>query len=100
MSSGMTTRADVIRLAASQIGVTERTGRNDVLYADYWGITGYSWCFAFVQWVFDQLGARLPHQSMYCPYGITWARDNGQSIERGGAPAPGDIVFFTWDMAG
>lgn len=79
-------------------------GSNNVVFSRDWGIVGQSWCFAFVQscfWYADPSpSGKLPHQSMYCPYGIQWARDNGQAIEVGqGDPLPGDVVFFSWDMA-
>ncbi len=94
----MTSRGDLLAYAASQLGTYERTGQNDVLYADYWGITGYSWCYAYVQWCFTTLGIALPFITMYVPAGVAWSRDNWQTVERGGAPQPGDIVHFTWDM--
>lgn len=79
----------------------EPDGSNNVEFSRDWGIVGQSWCFAFVQSCFyyadPSPSGALPHQSMYCPYGIQWARDNGQAIEIGGSPAPGDIAFFTWD---
>lgn len=96
----MTTTIDsLMARAASQIGTMERTGNNDVLYADYWGITGYSWCYAFVQWCFDTDNARLPYITMYVPAGVAWCRNNFENIERGQAPQRGDIVHFTWSMA-
>jgi hypothetical protein len=94
-----TTVESLLARAASQIGTMERTGHNDVLYADYWGITGYSWCYAFVQWCFETDGAELPFRTMYVPAGVAWSRENGQSVERGSSPQPGDIVHFTWSMS-
>jgi hypothetical protein len=96
----MVTRAAVLGKAAEWVGMQERSGNNDIWFADDWGITGSSWCFAFVQscfWYADPTPTgQLPHQSMYVPYGVQWARDNNQSIEVGGAPIPGDVVFYTW----
>jgi hypothetical protein len=94
-----TTVASLLARAASQIGTYERTGNNDVLYADYYGITGYSWCYAFVQWCFEEDNARLPFTTMYVPAGVAWSRQNLQSVERGSPPQPGDIVHFTWSMS-
>jgi cell wall-associated NlpC family hydrolase len=71
-----TTVASLLARAASQIGTYERTGNNDVLYADYYGITGYSWCYAFVQWCFEEDNARLPFTTMYVPAGVAWSRQN------------------------
>lgn len=95
-----TTVAALLAHAANQLGNYERTGNNDIEYADYWGITGSAWCYAFVQWCFDTVGtgARLPYVCMYVPYGVQYSRDVFQSIERADAPRPGDIVHFTWDM--
>lgn len=99
----MVSRAAVLAKASEWVGMREQPdGSNNIEFSRDWGITGQSWCFAFVQSCFyyadpSPTGA-LPHQSMYCPYGIQWARDAGQAIEVGGSPAPGDIVFFSWDM--
>ena len=91
------TREAVLSKAAGWIGMTERTGNNDIWFADDWGITGYSWCYAFVQSCFYYAGEQLPYVTLYVPSGVVWSRDNGQSIEVGaGDPAPGDIVHFTW----
>lgn len=92
------TRQQVLDWARSKLGTLERTGRNDVEFADDWGITGYAWCFAFVQSAFWYTNARLPLISMYCPTGVAYARANGQAIEVGeGSPLPGDVVFYCWD---
>lgn len=97
------TRQAVLDKASGWVGMLERTGNNDIWFADDWGITGQSWCFAFTQSCFWYAeisnNGRLPHESMYCPYGIAWARENGQAVEVGGGPIPGDIVFYSWDMA-
>jgi len=83
-------------MARAQLGTMERTGRNDVIYADYYGITGYSWCYAFTQWCFEQLKSNLPFLTMYVPAGVAWSRNNGQSVEKDNPPQPGDVVHFTW----
>jgi hypothetical protein len=100
----MVSRDAVLAKAQGWLGMREQPdGSNNIEFSRDWGIVGQSWCFAFVQSCFYYAdptpSGKLPHQSMYCPYGIQWARDNGQAIEVGqGDPLPGDIVFFSWDM--
>jgi hypothetical protein len=96
----VTTRQQVLEYARLKIGTREATGRNDVEFAADWGITGQAWCFAFVQSCFWYTGGRLPFLGLGCPSGVAYARANGQAVEVGqGDPIPGDIVFFSWDMA-
>lgn len=92
----MVSGAAVVDRAKAWVGTTERTGNNDVVFADHYGITGQSWCFAFTDYVFEELGAPLPGTFMYVPYGVTYARNSGQAVEIEDQPLPGDIVFFTW----
>jgi hypothetical protein len=98
----MVSRDAVLAKARGWLGMREQPdGSNNIEFSRDWGIVGSSWCFAFVQSCFyyadpSPTGA-LPHQSMGCPYGVAWARDNGQAVEIDqGGPIPGDIVFFTW----
>lgn len=97
------TRQAVLDKASGWVGMLERTGNNDIWFADDWGITGQSWCLAFFQscyWYAEiSNNGRLPHESMYVPYAIAWAREHGEAVEVGGAPLPGDGVTFSWDMA-
>ena len=90
------TRAAVLGRASGWVGIREDTGNNDCQFSREWDIVGQSWCFAFVHSCFD---GQLPHRYMYVPYGVDYARANGQAIENEqvGQVQGGDVVFYTWD---
>jgi hypothetical protein len=98
----MTTAAQVIAVARSQIGVTESpTGSNHTKYGIWYGLDKQPWCAIFVSWVFNQAGHPLPNIDTpkgfhYTPTGVNWAKAHGVWSEDGHY-APGDIVFYNFD---
>lgn len=89
---------DVLRTAASQIGVRER-GTNRTAYGKWWGADGVLWCAEFVSWTFAMAGHPLPVNFSsvpgasgfaYCQYGRDEAYKRGELFDR---PRPGDIFF-------
>lgn len=92
-----------LEAAQSQIGVIERTGRNDGIPAErYMRGDELAWCAAFVLWAFDAAGKPL-----YSSARMYYALRNVQRMEeamnaRGvwygpnlhGVVEPGDIIFF------
>jgi hypothetical protein len=101
----MVTRAAVIGKANEWIGIREDSGNNECWFSRDWGISGQSWCVAFCQSCFYYADpsptGKLPHQSMFVPYVVQWARDNGQALEweQIWDVQGGDMVMFTWDTA-
>ena len=86
---------DVLRVAASQIGVREaKTNRTE--YGKSWGVNGVFWCAQFVSWVFAKSGHALPQIQdgksgfAYCQYGRDEAYRRKELYAR---PRPGDIFF-------
>jgi cell wall-associated NlpC family hydrolase len=73
----------------------------------YWSWYGFAsraeWCACFVSWCAEQCGfidaGVLPRFSS-CEAGIWWFKDRDQWQERGYTPAPGEIIFFDWDIDG
>ncbi len=55
----MATANDILRVAAAEIGVTEKGGQNHVKYnIEFYGYdAAYPWCVVFVWWVFKHAGA-------------------------------------------
>ncbi len=91
-------RNDVLRVAASQLGVREQ-GRNINDYGDWFGANGVLWCAEFVSWVFAHAGHPLPISGgarkgasgfAYCQYGRDAAYKRGELFSR---PRPGDVFF-------
>jgi surface antigen len=89
----MTTAADVLSTARSQIGTVEQpAGSNRTPYGAAYGGDGDPWCAKFVWWVFRQsLAASLIPKAGYTPTFAQWFRDHGRW---GTAPRPGAVVFF------
>ncbi len=59
----------VVEVATSQIGVKEKTGRNDgkevAMYLKTYGLPeGYAWCAAFVNWVYMHCGIKTKTNAM------------------------------------
>ena len=89
-------RADILRVAESQIGTLEK-GQNKggaTKYQQAFGRGAEPWCADFVSWVYSQAGKET--NSPYCPTFVQQLKKQGRW--KGHAnPEPGDIVFFDWD---
>jgi len=73
----------------------------------YWRWYGLSerdeWCAMFVSWVAEQCGfidTGIIPMFASCEIGIDWFKDRGQWCEPGYVPAPGDLIFFDWELDG
>jgi hypothetical protein len=100
----VTTAADIIRVARTQVGTHESpAGSNEVKYATWYGLPRNPWCAMFVSWVFDQAGHPLEIQSKkgycYCPSAVDYFKRHGM-FHTTGPFQPGDIIFFDWEGAG
>lgn len=91
--------------ARKELGVKESPpNSNEVKYNDwYYGhpVSGkdYPWCMAFVQWVFNQAGMKLPYLTASCSGLLTWyQRNRPGSVHK--VPAPGDIVIYNFGHTG
>ena len=61
----MTTRSVLQEIYTAEIGVREKTGKNDgPRVEEYLAVTnlgkGYAWCASFVSWVFAEAGFEEP----------------------------------------
>lgn len=98
----MRTKADVLRIAASQIGVKESPpNSNNVKYnTAYYGraVSGscYAWCMTFVWWCFKQAGFNLL-KTASCSNLTTAYKKAGQWVIKDFKP--GDIVMFDFSGA-
>jgi hypothetical protein len=90
----MSSVQDVLRIAASQIGVTESpAGSNRQRFSTELNRPAEPWCADFVVWVMRQAGITLPNESAYTPYMLNGFRSAGASP---GTPKSGDCVFFNF----
>ncbi|HLP14095.1 MAG TPA: peptidoglycan-binding protein [Flavobacteriales bacterium] len=96
-------RAKIIEIAHSQLGVTESpAGSNKNPYGKWYGWDGYAWCAMFVSWVYDQAGHPLgkindPKGYRDCQSGYNYWK---AKRELTAAPETGDIVLFDWEGNG
>ncbi len=93
----MATANDVLRVAASQIGMEESpAGSNKTKYGEWYGMNGQPWCAIWVSWVFSQVGAlNIVGKYAYCPSWVNHAKSIGRWLDREAKPQPGDIIFFS-----
>ena len=59
------------------------------------------WCACFVSWCYGQMGLSEPRFAACQSQGIPWFTSHGQWGARGYENiAPGDAIFFDWDLDG
>ena len=88
--------ANIIRIAKSQVGLTEATNQNDgaiLKFPNFFGRGSESWCNDFVSWVSTHAG--VPINFSYVPTFEAWAKHDGRWTEN---PQPGGVyaILFTW----
>lgn len=76
----MTTAANVIQKAISQLGIKENPpDSNRTKYGVWYGMDGQPWCAMFVSYCLYQAGLPLhmttPKGFAFCPYGIDWFKN-------------------------
>lgn len=101
----MLTVERVLDILRKEIGVKESPANsNNVKYNTwYYGRTvsgsAYPWCMVFVQWVFAQVGKKLPYLTASCSALLDWyRRNNPKSVVK--TPQPGDIVIYNFGHTG
>lgn len=100
----MATVKELLKVATEQIGVVESPpSSNKVLYNTwYYGrvVSGkdYAWCMTFCQWVYNQVGVKLPIRTASCTTMMKEAKKkncwvNNQHL------MPGDLILFNFQGA-
>ncbi|MFD0686869.1 CHAP domain-containing protein [Actinomadura fibrosa] len=109
------TAAEAIKLARSQVGISE-DGNGETKFQEWYmgtsraretvardggSVGGYSdasWCDMFISWVGDRLGFGYGMgQDAWTVAHARWFQENGRW---GSEPRPGAIVFYDWDGSG
>ena len=90
-------QAAIVDLAKRQVG--------NVGGYPYWSWYGFNsrveWCACFVSWCYGQMGLSEPRFAACQSQGIPWFTSHGQWGARGYENiAPGDAIFFDWDLDG
>ncbi len=107
----MPSAADALKLAISQVGVTENSAGGGTKFQQWFvsspwaergvqrdggSISDYAdanWCDMFVSWVGDQLGVKGMGADAFTRTHAQWFKDQGRW---GSVPTPGAVVFFSW----
>ena len=95
----------ILAVAQAELGVAESPANSNNVKYNTWfygkAVSGaaYPWCMAFVQWVFNQAGMKLPYLTASCNGLLTWYQKNkpGNIVK---APKPGDIVIYNFSHTG
>ena len=87
----------IVDLAKQQVG--------NVGGYPYWSWYGFNsrveWCACFVSWCYNQAGKSEPRFAGCEWQGVPWFQSRGQWGARGYENiAPGDAIFFDWDLDG
>ena len=88
---------ELMELAKQQVG--------NVGGYHYWSWYGFNsrveWCACFVSWCYNQAGKSEPRFAGCEWQGVPWFQSRGQWGARGYENiAPGDAIFFDWDLDG
>ena len=97
----MTQAQDFLAIAVKEIGTVE-VPDNKTKYGKFTGHDGQPWCGSFVMWCAAQLKpvVKMPN-CVYTPAGVSGFQGLGRWANHETAtPAPGDIVFFSFDGKG
>jgi hypothetical protein len=102
---------DALKLAISQVGVTEDADGGGTKFQQWFVSSPYAehgverdggsvgdyananWCDMFVSWVGNQLGVPGMGADAFTPTHAQWFEDQGRW---GQTPKPGAVVFFSW----
>ena len=101
----MATVKQILTIAQAELGTYESPANsNNVKYNTwYYGKTvsgaAYPWCMAFVQWVFNQTGMKLPYLTASCSALLSWYQKN-QPASVVKTPQPGDIIIYNFSHTG
>ena len=104
----MATVNEVLDIARGEIGTQESPANsNNVKYNTwYYGrvvqdtaTVKYPWCMAWIQWLFNQAGMKLPHKTASCANLLTWyQRNRPTSVFK--TPKIGDIIIYNFGHTG
>ena len=92
------TAEEVLAIARGELGVKESPANSNRVKYNTWyygrEVSGaaYPWCMAFVQWVFAQVGVKLPLRTASCGALMNAAKKAGQWVTKD--CRPGDVVIY------
>lgn len=96
----MATEKKVLEIAKAELGIKESPANSNKVKYNNWyygsNVSGsaYPWCMAFVQWVYNQAGVKLPIKTASC--GALMNAAKKENIWYTGSYKPGDIVIYNF----
>lgn len=101
----MATVEKVLEAARKELGTKESPANSNNVKYNTWfygrAVSGsaYPWCMAFIQWLFAQVGKKLPYITASCSALLDWYRRNRPaSVVK--TPKPGDIIIYNFGHTG
>jgi hypothetical protein len=98
------TKADILRIAAGEIGTEESPkNSNKTKYGKWARYDGVPWCGLFTSWCYEKAGFPLPRIGFRfngfagCQTAVAYFRKHNKIVQD---PQPGDIVFYDWNKDG
>jgi hypothetical protein len=98
------TKADIVRIAAGEIGTEESPkNSNKTKYGKWARYDGVPWCGLFTSWCYEKAGFPLPRIGFRfngfagCQTAVAYFRKHNKIVQD---PQPGDIVFYDWNKDG
>lgn len=95
----MATAADLIRVAAGEVGYVEGRYNSTKYGAEMYGgrYQNQAWCGLFTDWCFQRVNMLQGEpSSVWTPGGAAEYQKAGRWVSRAGDPQAGDVVYFDW----
>lgn len=92
----MNQRNQIVEIAKAELGLIEGPKENQTKYQK----TNQAWCGAFVNWVFKQVGVKIPNCVSTLAGATAFKKNNAWQDAESATPEIGDCVFFDFPHDG
>ena len=92
----MNQRSQIVETATAELGLIEGPKENQTKYQK----TNQPWCGAFVNWVFKEVGVKIPNCVSTLAGATAFKKNNAWQDAESATPEIGDCVFFDFPHDG
>ena len=92
----MNQREQIVAVATAELGLIEGPKENQTKYQK----TNQPWCGAFVNWVFKEVGVKIPNCVATLAGATAFKKNNAWQDAESATPEIGDCVFFDFPHDG
>lgn len=92
----MNQRNQIVEIAKAELGLIEGPKENQTKYQK----TNQAWCGAFVNWVFKQVGVKIPNCVSTLAGATAFKKNKAWQDAESATPEVGDCVFFDFPHDG